>query len=90
MSKKTDMPNDATIKIGESNGWHAMDVAPTDGSKILVWTHRKQVEIARWDSDRYARHPQPYWRTSGPWGVREMRLYPPLAWMPLPTAPRDA
>ncbi len=67
--------------------WRDMSTAPRDGSKVLVGTHRNLVEIAWWDADAYAKHPQPFWKTSGPWGVRQNREHPPLAWMPLPHPP---
>lgn len=67
--------------------WKPITEAPKDGTKILVWTHRQQVEIAYWYDDRYSKHPQPYWKTIGPWGVREMREHPPLEWTPIPARP---
>lgn len=68
-------------------GWRDMSTAPKDQSLILVWTHREHYELARWNLDQNAKHPKPYWNTTGPWVKLEMRQTPPLAWMPLPEPP---
>lgn len=72
----------------KTNEWMDMGSAPKDGRQILVWTHRDQHELARWETDSYAKKPRPYWRTSGPWGVIDNRISPPIAWMPLPEPPK--
>lgn len=73
--------------MNTQNNWLDMSSAPKDGSEILVWTHRRHREIARWELDKYATKPRPFWKTTGPWGKNEMREKPPRAWMALPAGP---
>lgn len=80
----------AGLPFAGAHGWAAMCDAPKDGTEILVWTHRQQHELARWDDDKHAKKPRPYWRTTGPWGVTDMRQIPPLAWMTLPPPPNGS
>jgi hypothetical protein len=77
----------AKKEIEDLRQWRLMESAPKDGSKVLVWTHHGRVETARWDDDRFNKFPSPLWKIDGPWGRRQMREHPPLAWKPLPEGP---
>jgi hypothetical protein len=63
--------------------WLPMNAAPKDGDYVLV-SWRGKCEMARWDDDRYSKHPKPFWFIVGPWGKLTMRQYSPDGWMLLP------
>ena len=70
--------------------WKPIDTAPKDGAIILVYpaTWREMTASpARWDDDRYARKPRPYWRRIDTLRTRDSRDSPPSHWMPQPQPP---
>ena len=67
-------------------GWRDMSTAPKD-KPILVYHMLGGHNIARWNSDAYAKKPKPYWDIGSPWGKRQQQVINPMAWMPLPEPP---
>lgn len=66
--------------------------APKDRTRILVWCEMFEPpmwRIARWNDDRHAQRPKPYWEREGVGYVTDMRRCPPSRWMPLPPPPQE-
>lgn len=82
---------ESLAKDAEARGWQPIDTAPKDGTAVLVypgtWDGRSAA-IAKWESDKYAKKPRPYWRRDDDMGrVTFSRERPPTHWMPLPLPP---
>ena len=78
-------------KDTEERGWQPIDTAPKDGTAVLVspgtWSGRS-ASIAKWESDKYAKKPRPYWGRDDDLGrVTISREHPPTHWMHLPPPP---
>ncbi len=78
-------------KDAEARGWQPIDTAPKDGTAVLVypgtWSGRS-ASIAKWESNKYAKTPRPYWSRDDDLGrVTFSREHPPTHWMPLPLPP---
>ena len=73
----------------KKGGWQPIETAPTDGTRILVAGGKSQVHIARWNDDRYAQKPGPYfaYESSGRPSVSDDRAAQPTLWQPLPAPP---
>lgn len=75
-------------------GWRDMDTAPKDGSRVmLLLPERKYWERAifgSWRTDEHAKHPRPYWTHDQEriCGTLDTRRYQPVAWQPVPAAPK--
>lgn len=76
--------------------WQPIETAPKD-ERILLYRPTAgfpwaRVVIGRFDSDRYAKRPRPYWPHELEWvtGKTEGRAANPTHWMPLPGPPSDA
>lgn len=70
--------------------WLPIESAPKDGSAVIVWppTWRGVVSCARWDDDKYAKKPRPYWNRTDAIRTGDSRDNPPSYWMPLPSPPK--
>lgn len=82
---------ESLAKDAEARGWQPIDTAPKDGTAVLVypgtWSGRS-ASIAKWESDKYAKKPRPYWSRDDDFGrVTFSREHPPTHWMPLPPPP---
>lgn len=71
--------------------WQPIETAPKD-RLILLWRPGAQewakCDIGKWDEDRYARRPRPYWRSFlNIRSILRMRSWYPTHWQPLPTPP---
>lgn len=67
--------------------WQPIETAPKDGTYILAW--RGHVVVVRWNDDRYAQKPAPFWDgTDDRRGKLFMRRNAPSHWMPLPEPPK--
>lgn len=68
--------------------WQPIETAPKD-QRILLF-RSGHVVCGRWNDDRYARTPRPYWTHDNErtFGVVDARKSPPQFWMPLPPPPR--
>lgn len=71
--------------------WQPISTAPKDKRIILHCPKRGSV-FGRWQDDRYAKKPRPYWtndleRTLSTLWTRDDQ---PTHWMPLPVPPREA
>lgn len=74
--------------------WQPIETAPKDGTRVLIWSmiHTAGKAVgARWNDDRYAKKPRPYWQTDTIRidGVDQCRAYPPEFWVPLPPPPQS-
>lgn len=73
--------------------WQPIETAPKDGTAILVFppsSSAMQASIAKWDEDKYANKPIPYWRRMDALGKKTFsRSLPPTHWMPLPPPPSE-
>lgn len=77
----------------EADKWQTIEGAPKDGSWVVVWppTWTDLSSCARWNEDKYAKNPRPYWSRVDDGGrVMISRGNPPTHWMPLPEAPTQA
>ena len=72
--------------------WQPIETAPKD-ERILLYRPSSypwaSVVFGKFDSDRYAKKPRPYWshdleRIAG---VKDARDAPPTHWQPLPAPP---
>ena len=74
--------------------WQPIETAPKD-KRILLYRPTApewwMVMGGRYDSDKYAKNPKPYWSTDN-WslGKMEQRQNAPTHWMPLPEPPKSA
>lgn len=69
--------------------WQPIETAPKD-REIWLWFPtmlRGHMTVGRWEDDRYAKKPKPYWAGSVRGRVNEYRDNPPTLWQPLPTQP---
>lgn len=72
--------------------WQTIDTAPKDGTAIIVFVPKQyyggggRVCLARWNDDKYARKPRPFWSRSLSDKTGD-RASPPTHWMPLPEPP---
>jgi hypothetical protein len=78
----------ATLYATEAH-WQTMDSAPRTGERVLVATKsvfdgKHRVDIRRWDPDRYAKRPRPFWRSDDPYRILADRQDQPALWAPLP------
>ena len=72
--------------------WQTIETAPKDFTMLLLYrptaSDWAKVTVGRWEDDKYAKHPKPYWEI---WlkigGKMESREWLPTHWMPLPVAP---
>src|SRR5260370_31750468 len=67
--------------------WQPIETARKD-QRLILWAQGR-VTLGRWDDDRYAHTPRPYWRLIDEhiYGKVHGRAYPPTHWMPLPPPP---
>lgn len=70
--------------------WMAIETAPKDGSRLLLWTpgYRGMIAIGAWSDDRYSRRPRPFWSFAG-FRTAVARDMQPTHWMPLPEPPEQ-
>lgn len=72
--------------------WQPIETAPKD-IEIFVWAPDWNKVgrrfIAKWEDNRYASKPRPYWSYCDEriWGTTKVRQCQPTRWMPLPTPP---
>lgn len=75
--------------------WHPIETAPKDGTVVLVfpptWKGKgRTASVAKWDDDKYAKKPRPYWSRDDALGqVTASRNTPPTHWMPMPPPPSN-
>ncbi len=71
--------------------WLPIESATKNGSYILLSYGGERPVVGRWNDDRYARKPKPYWATdtSRLTGTRFLRKNDQIAWMPLPNPPKQ-
>lgn len=71
--------------------WQPIHTAPVDGTLILLYRPDAyswaKVDLAKWDKDRFAKNPRPYWYSLLYLGKTEMRNWHPTHWQPLPDHP---
>lgn len=69
----------------QRDDWLPIETAPKDGTNIVVY-REDGLDLARYDSDKYAKNPNPFWyswRCAAYRGVRFCRANPPTHWIPL-------
>jgi hypothetical protein len=73
--------------------WQPIETAPKDGTAVLVYPATwgsKPASIAKWNEDKYAKNPRPFWERDDDLGkVSISRGKPPTHWMPLPAPPSN-
>ena len=75
----------------DAQGWRDIATAPRDGTPIMVYCPRAGVVApAKWDDNRFAKKPRPYWTHWGEriWGTLWIRDDQPTHWRPLPPPPQ--
>lgn len=68
-----------------------IETAPTDGTDMLLHTPARGWVRGRWNDDKSAKKPRPYWtnQTEWLWGVTVTRADQPTHWLPLPPPPHE-
>ena len=71
--------------------WKTIGSAPKTGERVILFFSGGGMVFGRWESDRFAKNPKPYWTSDMMFlnGVRRTREIQPTHWMPLPTAPEE-
>ena len=71
--------------------WQPIENAPRDGTCIIVWppTYHGVTSVARYDDNRYAKKPKPYWHRVDDMGVVYSRHNPPTHFMPVLEGPKE-
>jgi hypothetical protein len=72
--------------------WQPIETAPKDGTKVLVFPPTRSAQscsIARFEADKYARKPRPYWLRLDAHQVCQSRGNHPTYWKPLPEPPKE-
>lgn len=71
--------------------WQPIETAPKDGTIIIVWppSYRGVTSCARFDSNKYANTPRPYWNRTDELRITESRRKPPTHWRPVLSGPGD-
>lgn len=67
--------------------WQPIETAPKD-ARIRVWAWGAERH-ARWNSDKYAKRPRPYWDFDG-LSVSDSRAHQPQWWLPCAPPPTSA
>ena len=80
------------LKVGDKviMEWQPIETAPKDGTRIMVWppTWIGTASCARWNEDRHAKNPRPYWSRIDDHGrITISREKQPTHWAPLPCGP---
>lgn len=80
---------DVSKSGGEIDRWQPIETAPKDGRLVQVWppTYTGTLSCARWNEDKYARKPRPYWDRVDAFSTTTSRDRQPTHWMPIPAAP---
>ena len=76
-----------------SQGWQPIETAPKDETRILLWSTMfgGRAIGGRWNTDRYAKRPRPFWDTDGQLGGKDAhRVRHATHWQPLPETPAAA
>lgn len=66
--------------------WQSIDTAPKDGTEIIVFIPAHGVvSPCRWNEDKYAKKPRPYWAHWGKYafGINDLRANQPTHWIPV-------
>lgn len=73
------------------NPWLPIESAPKDGTHLLLHFDGIGPIRGRWDNDRFAKRPRPYWTCDAErWmGKIDIRSKQPNLWMPLPPPPNE-
>lgn len=81
----------AALLASQSTGWRPMESAPTEIGTgewarpyILLLPKEGLARIGKWEDDRFARAPRPFWKYQG-FTILDSRANPPTRWMPLPS-----
>lgn len=71
--------------------WQLIETAPRDGTAVIVWppTSPELTSCARYDDDRYAKKPRPYWRRRDALQTLDSRRNPPTHWRPCLSGPDE-
>ncbi len=69
--------------------WQPIETAPMDGTVVIVWppTFRGVVSCARFDSNKNAKRPRPYWRRIDTDSISISRENHPTHWLPVLPGP---
>lgn len=92
--EKTEKAISCIDRLEQRMTWQPIETAPKDGTRILLAGPEgpfKQPVVGRWDEDKYAAKPKPYWNNdrAGIFGIREIRTNQPTHWMPIHQMPKD-
>lgn len=70
--------------------WQPIATAPKDGTHILLHKADGAITVGRYDDDKHASRPRPYWHTERGYlfGRRDDRDCSPTHWMPIPEPPK--
>lgn len=72
--------------------WQPIETAPKHAKRLLLYfpIYKGFAVFGRWDDDKYAKTPRPYWTHDmvRGYGVHETRKHQPTHWMPEPEPPK--
>lgn len=73
----------------EADQWRPIEEAPKDGGdcRIEGWRPRRGAARIRWEADKYAKNPKPYWASNDAHWVTEDRRDQPTHWRRLSRGP---
>lgn len=77
-------------RIRELTEWRPMSEAPKDGTRVLLMRQSGRLCVSRYDSDKQAKAPEPFWRDDGTYRTARMREDAPVCWFRPPEAPAAA
>jgi len=74
----------AKMKAKMNIEFFPIETAPKDGTYVIVWppTFPNVISYARWDDNRFAKYPKPFWRRVDSRSVLSDRNMPPTHWTP--------
>lgn len=72
--------------------WQPIETAPKDRRVLLYWPEieylPEKVACGKWDSDEFAKRPNPFWAPDWYASKSTCRHWKPTHWMELPEGPR--
>lgn len=70
--------------------WKPIETAPKDRT-VCVWppTWTDVISCARWDDDKSAKNPKPFWYRVDAFGITDSRKKPPSHWAEVPKGPGE-
>lgn len=84
--------NPSGLEPAKADVWPPIETAPRDGTLVIVWppTYSGATSCARFNDDRFAKKPRPYWNRSDTAFTGASRGNPPTHWRPVLSGPEGS